>query len=31
MQGDYEMQSAGGEKFTAQIPPFLLAPPLAVH
>ena len=31
MQGDYEMQSANGEKFTAQIPPFLLAPPLAVH
>lgn len=31
MQGDYEMQSARGEKFKAQIPPFLLAPPLAVH
>ncbi len=31
MQGDYEMQSASGEKFKAQIPPFLLAPPLAVH
>ena len=31
MQGDYEMLSASGEKFTAQIPPFLLAPPLAVH
>ena len=31
MQGDYEMQTANGEKFTAQIPPFLLAPPLAVH
>ena len=31
MQGDYEMQSVGGEKFTAQIPPFLLGPPLAVH
>lgn len=31
MQGDYEMQSACGEKFTAQIPPFLLAPPLAIH
>jgi ApaG protein len=31
MQGDYEMQNASGEKFTAQIPPFLLAPPLAVH
>lgn len=31
MQGDYEMLSANGEKFTAIIPPFLLAPPLAVH
>lgn len=31
MRGDYEMQSASGEKFRAQIPPFLLAPPLAVH
>ena len=31
MHGDYEMLSASGEKFTAQIPPFLLAPPLAVH
>jgi ApaG protein len=31
MQGDYEMLSASGEKFTAQIPAFLLAPPLAVH
>jgi uncharacterized protein affecting Mg2+/Co2+ transport len=31
MQGDYEMQNATGEKFTAQIPPFLLAPPLSVH
>ncbi len=31
MQGDYEMLSASGEKFTAEIPPFLLAPPLAVH
>jgi len=31
MRGNYEMQSASGEKFTAQIPPFLLAPPLAVH
>lgn len=31
MHGDYEMQDASGERFTAQIPPFLLAPPLAVH
>ena len=31
MQGDYEMLSASGEKFKAQIPPFLLAPPHAVH
>lgn len=31
MHGDYEMQSASGEKFNAPIPPFLLAPPLAVH
>ncbi len=31
MHGDYEMLSADGKKFTAQIPPFLLAPPLAVH
>ena len=31
MHGDYEMQSSSGEKFTAKIPPFLLAPPLAVH
>tara|TARA_B110000858_G_scaffold171375_1_gene201811 strand:- start:10479 stop:10856 length:378 start_codon:yes stop_codon:yes gene_type:complete len=31
MRGDYEMQTANGQKFTAQIPPFLLAPPLAVH
>ena len=31
MHGDYEMLSASGETFTAQIPPFLLAPPLAVH
>ena len=31
MQGEYEMQSASGEKFKAQIPPFLLAPRLAVH
>ena len=31
MYGDYEMQSTSGEKFTAKIPPFLLAPPLAVH
>ena len=31
MHGDYEMLSASGEKFTAQIQPFLLAPPLAVH
>ena len=31
MHGDYEMQSTSGEKFTAKIPPFLLAPPLAVH
>jgi len=31
MQGEYEMQRASGEKFSAQIPPFLLAPPLAVH
>lgn len=31
MRGDYEMLSASGEKFKAQIPPFLLAPPLAVH
>ncbi len=31
MRGDYEMQNANGKKFTAQIPPFLLAPPLAVH
>jgi len=31
MYGDYEMQRASGEKFTAPIPPFLLAPPLAVH
>jgi len=31
MRGDYEMQNANGEKFKAQIPPFLLAPPLAVH
>ncbi|MEX0965205.1 MAG: Co2+/Mg2+ efflux protein ApaG [Pseudohongiellaceae bacterium] len=31
MHGDYEMQSASGEKFTAVIPPFLLAPPHSVH
>lgn len=31
MRGDYEMQTADGKKFTAQIPPFLLAPPLSVH
>lgn len=31
MHGDYEMLSASGKKFTAPIPPFLLAPALAVH
>lgn len=31
MQGNYEMQSAAGEKFRANIPPFLLARPHRVH
>jgi len=32
MQGSYEMQSAGGERFRAPIPPFLLAArPHAIH
>lgn len=31
MQGNYEMQSAAGEKFRADIPPFLLARPHRVH
>lgn len=31
MHGNYEMQCANGEKFKANIPPFLLAPRLAVH
>lgn len=31
MQGNYEMQSAAGEKFRATIPPFLLARPHRVH
>lgn len=31
MQGSYEMQDAEGKLFEATIPPFLLAPPGAIH
>lgn len=31
MQGSYEMQSAGGERFEAPVPPFLLGNPHKVH
>ena len=31
MRGSYGMVSAGGEKFSADIPPFLLSPPRVLH
>lgn len=31
MQGSYQMMTADGEKFEAQIAPFTLAPPHALH
>ena len=31
MQGSYELITASGDRFTAPIPAFLLAPPYTVH